>query len=480
MQESKNYQDYLERLSKMRDNIYMDGELVSRTDSRVINATKSIKLTYDMADDPDYKDLMITTSSITGKEINRFNHINQSVDDLLKKQEMVRKLTSLTGGCIHRCMGTDAMNGLSVITKDTDLKYGTNYNERFLKYLAYFQENNLIGCCAQTDAKGDRSLRPAQQADPDQYLHVVERRTDGVVVRGAKLHNTIAQFADEIIAIPTRAIMPDEKDYAIAFAIPADTEGVYLIGRRGHFIKREEEIDAPISEFGCIESFTVFDNVFIPNERIFINGETDMAGMLALYFALFHRHSYTGCKPGTGDVLLGTTALVADYLGIEKKSHVKEKLAELISVAELVYASGIASAVKSTKAASGTQVPDMIFANVGRRHAGHNIAHEYDILTDIAGGLPATLPLSKEYTSPVVGKFVKKYCSRRAGVSAENHYRAAHLASDLLTSDTASELRVAGVHGGGSPVMEDIAIMGSYDVKSRKNLAKHLAGIKED
>lgn len=470
--------DYLEKLAGMRNNIYLDGELIGRDHPTVLHASNGVQRTFDLVSDPEYKDLLTATSHLSGQTINRFTHIHQSQEDLLKKQEMTRKLCNRTGGCIMRCMGIDVMNALSVTTKACDIKYGTDYNERFLKYLRYYQENDLVGSCAQTDPKGDRRLRPSEQADPDQYLRVVERRDDGVIVRGAKLHNTMSPYADEIIAIPTRALLKNEKDYAIAFAIPADTEGVYLIGRAAFHPDRAPGMEAPVSDYGDIESFTVFDDVFIPNERIFLNGETDFGGRLALLFALFHRHSYCGCKPGIGDVLMGCTALVADYLGIEDMSHVKEKLSEMVSVCELTYAAGIASAFKSNKAVSGTQVPNVIYANVGRRHAGHNIYHEYNTLCDIAGGLPATLPLSKEYNHQDISDFVKKYVTRREGVSPEDHYRAAHLASDLLTSEFATANQVAGVHGGGSPIMEDIAIMGSYDMEAKKNLAKYLAGIK--
>jgi aromatic ring hydroxylase len=443
--------EYLKRLAKMRKNIYLDGELIGRDDERILHATH-----------------------------NRFTHIHQSADDLMKKQEMTRKICGVVGGCVQRCMGCDMMNGISVGAKRVDLKCGTSYNENFLKFLEYFQENDLVCAGSQTDTKGDRMARPAEQWDPDQYLRVVERRPDGVVVRGCKAHNTMAPYSDELLVVPTRAMKPDEKDYAISFAIPADAEGVYLIGREARNAKRAENLDAPISKCGDIESMTVFDNVFIPNERIFLNGETELAADFALGFALYHRHSYTGCKPGIGDVLTGTAALLADIQGIAKQSHVKGKLSELISVAELVYAAGMASAMKSTKAESGTQVPDVIFANVGRRHAGHNIFHEFSILTDIAGGLPATLPMSTEYNSPVVGEFVKKYVTRREGVSPETCWRTFALANDLLTGEYSAVLfQAAGVHGGGSPIMEDIAIMGTYDLKSKIALAKSLAGIKD-
>ncbi|GHU82861.1 4-hydroxyphenylacetate 3-hydroxylase [Spirochaetia bacterium] len=378
-------------------------------------------------------------------------------------------------------MGVDMMNGISAAAKDVDDAYGTGYYKNFLKFLEYFQENDLVCAGSQTDTKGDRIKRPSEQWDPDQYLHVVERRKDGVVVRGCKAHNTMAPYADELLVVPTRVMGPEEQDYAISFAIPADTEGVYLILREAFSLPRDQNLDAPIANVGDLESMTVFDNVFIPNERIFLNGETKFAGTYALNFALYHRHSYTGCKPGIGDIITGTTALLADYQNITKQGHVKEKLADLISVAELVYASGIAAAVKSEKASSGTQVPNVVYANVGRRHAGHNIYHEINTLCDIAGGLGATLPLSKSYNSPVVGEFVKKYVTRREGVSPENCWRAFALANDLLTGEYSSVIfQVAGVHGGGSPVMEDIAIMGNYNLKEKIQIAKNLAGIEDE
>jgi len=472
-------QEYLEKLAGMKKNIYLDGEEIGRDHPKIVKACRTVQKTFELASDPKYSKWLTTTSHLTGKPINRFCHVNQSVEDLLLKQEMIRVMCNDAGICIQRCMGTDALNALSVSTKNCDMKYGTVYHERFLKYLEYFQENDLVGCAAQTDSKGDRALRPAEQPDPDQYLHVVERRPDGVVVRGAKLHNTMAQYADEIIAFPTRALGKDEQDYAIAFAIPADTEGVYLLTRYTAAYEREPELVSPFGDFIDVESFTVFDDVFVPNERIFINGETDFGGETALLFAVFHRHGYCGCKPGVGDIMAGATLLAADYNGIEKMEHVKGKIAEVISMAELVFAAGIAAAVKSTKAPSGTQIPNIMYANVGRRHAGHNIYHESNILCDIAGGLPASLPLSKEYNNEKVGKFLRKYTARRAGVSEEDHYKAQLFISDLVTSEIATLIQVAGVHGGGSPIMEDIAIMKVADTKRLKSLAKRLAGIKE-
>lgn len=472
-------EQYLEKLAGMKHNLYIGGECIGRDDPRVIHASSAIRMTFSLAENPEYEELLTATSHITGKKINRFCHINQTPDDLLKKQELTRKLCSKAGGCIQRCMGCDMMNGLSVTTSHSDLMYETHYNENFLKFLEYFQENDLVGAGSQTDPKGDRIKRPSEQWDPDQYLHVVERREDGVVVCGCKLHNTMAAYADELIVIPTRMMGKEEKDYAIAFAIPADSEGVKIICKAVFGSPRPANLAAPISNIGDIECMTVFDNVFVPNERIFLNGETDLAGELALGFALYHRHSYTGCKPGMGDILMGTTALLAKYNNIMKEPHVKEKLVDMISVAELVYAAGMAAAYKSETDISGTQIPNVIYANVGRRHAGHNMYHEANILCDIAGGLAATLPTCEDFNSPEVGDYIRKYITRKEGVPAEDIYRAYKLAEDYITNEMGTTLLIAGVHGGGSPIMEDIAIMASYDLNGKIADAKHLAGIKD-
>ena len=468
--------DYKERLAKMRSNVYMGGKIVDRADPTFAPGINTLALTYDLAEKPEYEDLLTATSHLTGKKINRFTHINQNSEDLMKKQELTRKMCQKSGRCIQRCMGVDSLNALSVTTKEIDEATGSHYYERFLKYLEWFQENDLVGNAAQTDVKGDRSLRPHQQEDPDLYLRIVERREDGIVVKGAKAHNSIAAYCDELIVLPTRAMTPEEGDWSVAFAIPADAEGIYLISVP-HIHRTRSELKAPVTEFGTMHALTVFDNVFVPWDRVFMCGEHKFAGRLASLFALFHRHSYTGCKPAMTDVLMGTTALVADYSGLGKASHVRDKLADMIAVAELVYAAGIAASVKGKRASSGTCIPDTVFANVGRYHAGINIYHEYEILADIAGGLAATLPFEEDFESAETGPMLNKYMKRRADVPSEYVHRAYRLVENLIASATGAAAQISGVHGGGSPIMEKIAISSNYDMDARKRLAKQLAGI---
>lgn len=471
-------EEYRQDLYKLKPNVFVRGEKVKRDSPELSGGINVISKTFDLVDDPEFKDLLTARSHLTGKRINRFTHVHQTMEDLLKKQEMTRKICRLVGGCIQRCMGCDAINGLSVATFAADMEHGTDYHKRFLEYVREFQERDLVAACAQTDVKGDRSLRPHQQPDPDMYVRVVERRSDGIVVRGAKNCITMAAVADEIIVVPTRAMMPEDKDYSVAFAIPADTEGVKIVARTSR-LRAPEGLKMPQGEIGDDENMIIFDDVFVPWDRVFLCGENKYATLAAHLFALFHRHSYTGCKPATTDIVMGFGALIAEYNGVYGKHNIREKLVELVATAELVYAAGIASALHGQKTPAGTFVPSEIYANVGRRHAGLNYYKELEILAELAGGLPAALPFAEDFLSEEIGPYIRKYIKRRADVPAEHVYRCLFGISNILCSSLGGVMAVAGVHGGGSPVMEDIAIWRSYDFEEKKGIAKYLAGIRE-
>lgn len=468
---------YRERLYGLRKNIYMGGEVIGRDDPRLKPGLDLIANTFDRVDDPKMKDTITTKSHLTGEKIHRLNHIHQSSDDLLKKQECTRLLCQQAGGCIMRCMGIDALNAISVVSKNCDDAFGTEYYPRFIEFMKYFQKNDLVGNCAQSDIKGDRSKRPFEQTDPDLYLRVIEKKKDGIIVRGCKAHNSNAPFSDEIVVVPTRLMTEHDADWSVAFAIPADTPGVKQVARITTPRPRQHIHTAHF--YGIADSTTIFDDVFVPWERVFLCGEHYFASMLAMLFATFHRHSYTGCKPAITDLILGASALVTDYSGIAGASHVKDKLSDLIAVAELVYASGIAASVKSTESSSGTHIPDIVYTNVGRYHAGVSLYHEFETLADLAGGLPATLPMEDEFFSPETKPLLDKYMLRRDGVSAENQHRLFRGISDMICSSFGGLALLGGLHGGGSPVMEKIAIRNQYDIESRKRLVKMHCGIKD-
>jgi len=480
----KTFEEFYERLKKKKPNIWIGEEKVDRTDPRLRGGMNIIKETFDRAHDPNYEDLCVATSHLTGKKINRFCHIHQSIDDLLKKQRMTRLLCHRVGGCIQRCMGIDALNALSIITYELDQGLGTDSYEKFTKYMRYFQENELVGSCAQTDPKGDRLKRPFEQEDPDQYLRVIETRKDGVIVRGAKISITNTPYADEIIVVPTRFMGPEDKDYAISFAIPTDWDNVKLLVRPARF-RQFKKTGNEMSKFGDAETMIIFDDAFIPNEKVFLNGngdprQTPYAGFLALLFAHFHRHSYTGCKPGLTDIIASASALVAEYNGIEKAPHVKEKLSHLIGTAELVFAAGEASAYHAEKAPSGTFIPDEILTNAGRRLAGEEIFNEYKILADLSGGIIATLPYEETFFSKEVGGLAMKYLKRNPKIKPEDMFRCFSGIESMAVSDMAGIIQVAGLHGGGSPQMETIAMISRFDLEKLKTIAQFLFGISKN
>lgn len=467
---------YRERIAKLRPNVHMQGKVVDRFDPRIVGGINVMAKTYDFAFDPEFKEIGVATSHITGERINRFTHIHQSIEDLLAKQRMTRLYSQEVGGCTQRCMGIDALNGVSIVTYEADQKYGTNYNERFINYLKRVQKEDLALNCAQTDVKGNRPWRPGEQQDPDLYLRVVEKRADGIIVNGAKAHNSCSAYVDEIVAIPTRNMMPDETDWAVAFAVPADWEGVSLLNV-SYSPPRRKNLEAPYNTFGGSHSITVFDHVFVPWERVFLCGETEYAAKLALLFALYHRHSYTGCKAAFSEILTGATALAAEYNGIERAQHVRHKLAEMIQIVDLIYAAGIAASVNGIRTDSGTYVPDSNYCNAGRMLAGEAIYGEYEALAAIAGGLAATLPHEEDFYDEKTGPMLEKYIMRNPKVSAENQHRAFRLFQDMMSSAYGGHKLVDALHGGGSPVIEKVAIYRDHNIEHSKNLAKKLAGI---
>ncbi|MBE6066526.1 MAG: 4-hydroxybutyryl-CoA dehydratase [Clostridium lundense] len=478
-------EQYVESLRKLNLNVYMFGEKVENpVDNPVLRPSlNSVRATYDLAQLPEYEDLMTTTSHMTGEKINRFSHIHHSTDDLVKKVKMQRLCGQKTAACFQRCVGMDAFNATYSTTFEIDKEYGTNYHENFKKFLEYSQKNDLTVDGAMTDPKGDRGLAPSKQADPDLYLRVVERRPDGVVVRGAKAHQTGICNSHEVLVMPTIAMRPEDKDYAIAFAVPTDSEGItMIIGRQSCDSRKSEEgadIDVGNKVYGGVEALTIFDNVFVPNDRIFLNGETEFAGMLVERFAGYHRQSYGGCKVGVGDVLIGATALAADYNGAHKASHVKDKLIEMTHLNETLYACGIACSAEGSKTESGNYIIDLLLANVCKQNVTRFPYEIARLAEDIAGGLMVTMPSEKDYRSPEVGHYIEKYLKGVSSVPLENRMRVLRLIENLTLGTAAVGYRTESMHGAGSPQAQRIMIARQSNLAHKKALAKAIARIKD-
>lgn len=473
-------EQYVDSLFKMKPNIYIGGQKVGRDDPRLMPGINVLSVTFDIARDPSWKGLATAESTLTGEEISRWSHLPQHPYDLFQKQKLIRLASRRVGGCIQRCMGHDALNALAICTKEIDLTKGTDYYERFINYLRFIHKNDIDSCCAQTDSKGDRMKRPSEQPNPDAYVHIVEERKDGIVVSGLKISITQAAYADEIIVIPTRALKDDDRDYAVAFALPADWEGIKMITRPLWMKEKDDPECAPICKYGVSESVIVFDNVFVPKERVFMCGEWEFGRRLALLFADSHRHSYCGCKPAVSDILCGAASLAAEANNIEKVPHVREKLSELAGIAELAHAAGIAAAMYGEMTSAGVFFPNLKYANIGRRLTGNLIYHEYNLLTEIAGGIAITLPFKEDFRAEETKHDLERFIVRNKDLSPETSLKIWKFVESIGSSSMTAWYEIAGVHGGGSPIMETIVLSQEYDYETRKRLARYLAGIDEN
>ena len=475
--------DYFDSLRKIKPVIYYKGKRIEDVTRHPATAphVRSAAMTYALANKEKYRDLATATSHLTGRTISRFTHVHQSADDMVKKIKLLRILGQKTGTCFQRCVGLDGINSVYSVTYEIDQKYGTDYHERFKKWLTYIQDENVMVVGAMTDPKGDRSKGPADQDDPDLYVHVVDRRDDGVVIRGAKLHMTGGVNSHEILVMPTTAMSERDKDYCISCAVPVDAPGVKMIfGRQASDERRdrEERIDAGNISFGAVggEAVIVFDDVFVPHERVFMNGEHDLTNPLVYRFAAHHRSNYGGCKTGVMDVLIGATAYLAQIQGTIKGSHVRDKITEMIHLSETLYCSSVASSAEGWATPSGAYMVDTMLANVCKQNITRFHFEIARLALDLAGGFVATLPSQDDLESEDIGPLMRKYFSGKAGVDPKHRMRTARFI-EAMTSGT---VMLESMHGAGSPQAQRIMIYREGNLDEKINLAKSLLKIPKE
>lgn len=476
-------EQYIESLRKLNLKVYFMGERIENpVDHPMIRPSmNSVAMTYELAEKEEYKDLMTAKSNLTGKTVNRFCHLHQSTEDLIKKVKMQRLLGQKTAACFQRCVGMDAFNAIFSTTYEMDKQLGTEYHKRFTEYMKFVQENDLTVDGAMTDPKGDRSLSPSKQPDPDLYLHITEIRKDGIVVRGAKAHQTGAVNSHEHLIMPTVAMKEEDKAYAVSFAIPSDAEGIIMIyGRQSCDTRKMEkgaDIDLGNSQFGGHEALVIFKDVFIPMDRVFMCQEHEFAGMMVERFAGYHRQSYGGCKVGVGDVLIGAAALAADYNGVPKVNHIKDKLIEMMHLNETLYACGIACSAEGEKMPAGNYQINLLLANVCKQNITRMPYEIARLAEDIAGGLMVTMPAEQDLRDPELGPLVEKYLKGATNVSTENRMRVLRLIENITLGAAAVGYRTESMHGAGSPQAQRIMISRQGDLESKKKLAKAIAKV---
>lgn len=487
----KTAKEYIDSLRSLKTRVYMFGEQIENwVDHPMIRPSiNCVAMTYALAHNPKYEALMTATSDLSGKKVNRFTHLHQSTEDLVNKVKMQRLLGQKTASCFQRCVGMDAFNAVFSTTFEVDEAHGTSYHENFKRFLLMVQEEDLTVDGAMTDPKGDRSKAPHQQHDLDLFLRVVERRPDGIVVCGAKCHQTGSINSHWHLFMPTISMSEADKDWAVSFACPSDTEGMYMIyGRQSCDTRKMEspsEIDVGNYAFGGQECLVVLDHVFIPNEYIFLNGEYEFAGMMVERFAGYHRQSYGGCKVGVGDVLIGATALAAEYNGAEKASHVKDKLIEMVHLNETLYSCGIACSCEGCPTKAGNYEIDLLLANVCKQNVTRFPYEIVRLAEDIAGGLMVTMPSEADFKSDTVvgskgetiGEICEKYFQGKPGISTEERQRIFRFLENICLGSAAVGYRTESMHGAGSPQAQRIMIARQSNMAEKKAMARSIARI---
>ncbi len=475
-------QEYIESLRDRGLTVYLGGERIDEpVDHPIIRPSiNAVAETYDLATrDPE---LGTALSPYTGTRINRFLHIATSAEDLVMQNKMQRRLGQLTGTCFQRCVGMDAFNALHSVSYEIDESHGTEYHQRFTQFVTDAQRSGFVIGGAMTDVKGDRSKAPHEQDDPDMFLRVVKRSDAGVWVRGAKAHQTGCLNSHWMLVMPTLRLGEKDKDFAIVGAIPVDAEGItYIYGRQSCDTRAAErgDIDAGNAKFAGQEAMVIFDDVFIPNDLIFMDGEHEFAAMLVERFTCYHRRSYV-CKSGVGDVLIGAAATVADYNGVDKASHIRDKLVEMTHLNETIFSTGIASSHQAAETKSGAFLNDDMIANVCKHHVTKMPYEIGRLAQDLAGGLMVTAPSQEDMEHPEIGDIVRKYLKGRKEIAAEDRIRILRLIENMTLGRNAVGYLTESMHGAGSPQAQRIQIGRQMQIEFKKQLAQNLAGINAD
>jgi 4-hydroxybutyryl-CoA dehydratase/vinylacetyl-CoA-Delta-isomerase len=469
---------YVESLEARSPRVFYKGARLERPYDHPAIAPhlRTAAATDDLARDPAHAEVMTATSNLTGETVSRFTHLFWSRDDLVRKIEMLRLMGQATGTCFQRCVGLDAANAIWSVTFEIDRARGTDYHARFRRFLERVQREDLMTAGAMTDTKGDRSLPPWKQADPDVYVHIVERREDGVVIRGAKTHITGAVNSHEILVMPTFGVPPEGADYAVSCAVPIDAKGLTLVfGRQSNDGRKEEEgIDCGTA-FGVVggESTLIFEDVFVPSERVFMAGEGDFAGMLVDRFAAWHRANYGGCKAGNADVLLGATALLAEIHGTMGNAVVKDKLTEMVHLVETNYGGAIGSSALAKPLPAGNWLVDPLLANTVKQNVTRFVYQVARLAHDLGGGILSTLPSDADFENREIGGLLRKYFVGKAGFSTGDKRKLIRYIEGMTSVSTLVEA----LHGAGSPQAQRIVMLRQANLPEKVKLARKVLGL---
>jgi len=470
--------EFIKSLQDDRE-VYFEGKRVSDVTTHPFFDTiiKHLGLEFEIPENPQHRDSVTFTPN--GKDrYSRYFKIPQNAQDLLERSRIIDLGTRLGGTVVLliKEIGTDCLFAMNIISKQMDAKLGTDYFKRVSKYHDYCMKNDLAMAVAKTDVKGDRSLGPSEQEHEDYYVRVVEERKDGIVVRGAKAHTSYGPCVNEIMVIPTRNFGEKDKQYAVAFAVPANTKGVKLVASPFGGTTGSEFHNPISSQHHMVESVTIFDDVFVPWERVFMNGEVQFAGPLALRFVQYHRFTAVSYKAPLLDLLVGAGILMAQMNGIGEASHVREKLARLIAYSETVK--GLTKqAALNCRMVEGLAVPDPVYSNIAKWHFATNYHQHVALVQDLTGGLTVTGPSEEDLRSPEIGPYLRKYLGGKKTVTTEDRLRVINLVRDLTASDFGGYNEILQIHAEGSIEASKMTLLREYDAAPCVELARTLAKV---
>lgn len=461
---------YVQSLRDRPIELWVDGtRVVDPVDHpKVRPAIHAVAETYALAHEPEHAALATAHSELIDAPVNRFTHLFREPGDLVKKIALQRILGRRTGTCFQRCVGMDGLNALFLASWEA----GPDAHERFVGWLRGVQQRDEVVCGAMTDPKGDRRKRPPEQ--PEAYLRVVERRADGIVIRGAKLHQTGAANAHQILVMPGQALREGEQDFAVACAVPVGAPGVVMVLGRQPSDDRKGTVDAGNARYSGQEVVVLFDDVFVPSDHVFLDGQLPAVAALVDAFSGFHRASYGGCKPGNLDVLVGASAQLADWQGTRNVPAVRDKLVEMVHLTETIHGVGLAASTKSTRHDSGIWLVDKVLANVCKQNVTRMPYEVVRLAEDLAGGLVSTMPSLADLDHPRYGRMLQTAVGSRQRASMLRLV-------EWMTSGAGSvPLRIECMHGAGSPAAQRLVLDRATDWSERMALARRLAGLSAD
>ena len=472
----KNGKQYIESIRKMRPNIYKWGKIIE--DVTTHPATRlhiqSVKRSYDLSHDPAKASIYTTKSYLTGETVHRWNSLMQSAEDIMGNSNMKREQFHQSGTCQGAtCAGWTAMNVIWDATWQMDKDLGTDYHERVKKYWKYMEDNCVTMAGAITDAKGNRSLRPSQQTNKDSNLHVKGIRSDGIVIRGFKCQICGVAAANEIICMPGSGYGETEKDFCVAAAVPRDIDGLTIVETRRPSDARDEEEGWDAPKTGNItQTFLIFDDVFVPKDRVFMCGEFKYTGRLLMNFTSIYRAAIGACVAGQGDVMIGAAINMARANGLGMRTF-QEKLVQMAINNEITYGLGLGAIIRGKKQPSGIFIPDPLLAHANKTQVAKLPYETKVIAQDISGGIAETgcFPSFRDFQSPEYGS--KLFDALTAGADGETRSRAARLVEWLTVGGGIPGC----MHGGGSPDGARLVVRAMTKWEDYAAEARRIAGI---